>query len=228
MILSAFRSSGTALALAALFAALFAALLLPLWGAAPVQAQTSATDNSRRIAANEPGSALLAPARGDTAPGQPGAALAPKGGDATMDAHAPGAALAPKGGEALLAPDASAKAEEIEALIYEREPLTRVRIAIVNATGKPAGAAKVAVLLSDYRRRPLEDKMGLKIELVNLSTGYERTQAPAMVYYRPGFLRPALLLAQVVPGDTIVAAMRPAALKRAGVDVEVVVGEELP
>jgi len=120
------------------------------------------------------------------------------------------------------------QAEINENLLYEHVPPTRVRLAIVNATGQANGAAKVAVLLSEYRRRPLEEKMGLKIDVVNISTGYERTQAPAVVYYRPGFLRAAMLLAQAIPGDTMVSAMRPQALKRAGMDVEVVVGEPLP
>jgi hypothetical protein len=202
-----------------------AALILPVLASAPLHAQQTRRPAAFRIAANEPGAALTSPGSAlapDAAPGNTGAGTA-------SDAHAPGAAMAPKLPGAPGTPSAEPSKEDLtEALLYEREPLTRVRIAILNATGKPTGAAKVAVLLGDYRRRPLEDKMGLKIELVNISTSYQKTQAPAVVYYRPGFLRAALILARGIPGDTIVAAMRPEALKRAGVDVEVVVGEELP
>ena len=201
-------------------------LALQVLASAPLHAQRRARATvAPQIAANEPGSALTAPG----AAMAPVAPPAPPSGEATPAAPGTAAAAGPTAPSATAAPEGGpSKEEEIEALLYEREPLTRVRIAILNATGNPAGAAKVAVLLGDYRRRPLEDKMGLKIELVNLSTSYQKTQAPAVVYYRQGFLRAALILARAIPGDTMVSAMRPEALKRAGVDVEVVVGEELP
>jgi hypothetical protein len=200
----------------------------------------NAQDTSRRglpqIAANDatpgamgaPGSTLGAPGGGMGMPG--GGAMGPAGDQAPTAAGQPGAAMNPPGSAAAMAvpPEGPSQAEINEELIYEREPLTRVRIAIINASGQPNGAAKVAVLLNDYKRRPLEDKMGLQIEVVNISTGYERTQAPAVLYYRPGYLKAAMVLARAIPGDTMVSAMRPQALKRAGVDVEVVVGSALP
>jgi hypothetical protein len=205
-------------------------------------AQRASRSAGRQIAANDSTSGTLVPGAGLGAPGAglggPGTGMAPQGADAgnAPAPGAPGAALAPKDGAAPGQGPAGkegmggdpTQSEINEKLLYEHVPPTRVRIAVVNATGKPDGAAKVAVLLSEYRRRPLEDKLGLKIDLVNISTGYDRTQAPAVVYYRPGFLRAALLLAQAIPGDTMVSAMRPQALKRAGMDVEVVVGEALP
>jgi hypothetical protein len=215
--------------IASAVAALGVALLLAV---TPSVSAQQGSPILRQIAANDSpagGARLGTPG---AALGAPGAAMAPAGTEPKMaePGSTPGAAMAPKG------PGAASEgmggeptlAEKNQSLLYEHAAPTRVRIAIVNATGHPNGAAKVAVLLGEYQRRPLEDKMGLKIELVNLSTGYDRTKTPAVVYYRPGYLRAALLLAQAIPGDTMVAAMRPQALKRAGLDVEVVVGEALP
>jgi hypothetical protein len=201
-------------------------LALQLLASAPLHAQRRARATvAPQIAATEPGAIPMAPG----AAMAPAAAPASTGGDALPTAPGPGAAVGPTApGATAAAAGAPSKEELNETLLYEREPLSRVRIAILNATGKPAGAAKVAVLLGDYRRRPLEDKLGLKIELVNISSSDQKPQTPAVVYYRQGFLRAALILARAIPGDTMVAAMRPEALKRAGVDVEVVVGEELP
>jgi LytR cell envelope-related transcriptional attenuator len=108
------------------------------------------------------------------------------------------------------------------------EPPTRVRVAILNATGKTGGANKVAVLLGEYQRQVLEDQIGLQIEVVNLSNAENVRPGQSVIFYRPEFLRAALAMAKAIPGDQFVEPMRPAGLKRAGVDVEIVVGKELP
>ena len=226
------RDSRAALAGTALTAVLSLAVLMT-WAASAGAQQVALHDSkssSRLVAANDAPAGSAAPSATLGAPGAalggPGTGMAPKSEAAPPT---PGAAPVKPGSKAAAAISTEPTQAEInEALLYAHQPPTRVRIAIVNATGNPNGAAKVAVLLSEYRRLPLEDKMGLKIDVTNISTGYDRTQAPAVVYYRPGFLRAALLLAQAIPGDTMVSAMRPQALKRAGMDVEVVVGEALP
>jgi hypothetical protein len=108
------------------------------------------------------------------------------------------------------------------------EPPTRVRVAILNATGKPGGANKVAVLLGEYKRQALEDQIGLQIEVVNLSAADNVRPGQSILFYRPEFLRAALAMAKAIPGEQFVEPMRPAGLKRMGVDVEIVVGKELP
>jgi hypothetical protein len=190
----------------------------------PAQAQRISPSPAQHIAASEPVSGTMTPAAGI---GTPGAVLSGKERNAA-GVEQSGKAPAREGAAPGKTGTATPSAEPEESVLFEHEPPTRVRISILNATGAPDGAAKVAVLLGDYRRRHLEDKMGLKIELVNISTGDGRIPAPVAVYYRPGFLRAALLLARAIPGDTVVSAMRPQALKRAGVDVEVVVGQALP
>jgi len=106
--------------------------------------------------------------------------------------------------------------------------LTRVRIAVLNATGKERGAYRVALMLDAARRRPLENRMGLMIDLVNISSSEGYSRADTVVFYKPGFLRPALILAQAIPGQTLVEAMRPESMTRTGVDVEVLINRALP
>jgi hypothetical protein len=118
-------------------------------------------------------------------------------------------------------------ADDLDSLLGP-EPPTRVRVAILNATGKAGGANKVAVLLGEYKRQALEDQIGLQIEVVNLSATEIARPGQSILFYRPEFLRAALAMAKAIPGDQFVEPMRPASLKRAGVDVEIVVGKELP
>ena len=138
---------------------------------------------------------------------------------------------APQGGTsplgAALQPAAAEETSDTDSLLGP-EPPTRVRVAILNATGKPGGANKVAVLLGEYKRQALEDQIGLQIEVVNLSTAETIRPGQSIVFYRPEFLRAALAMAKAIPGEQFVEPMRPAGMKRAGVDVEIVVGKELP
>lgn len=171
------------------------------------------------------------PRAAEPAAGSPTSASAnpvPAGaGAATPASAAAAAATVPADGSVVPPPPAGLIAMEEEAE-GAGEPPTRVRIAILNATGKPGGANKIALLLSEVKRRALEDQIGLQIEVVNLSTAEGVRPGRSVLFYRPVFLRAALAMAQAIPGDQLVQPMRPAGLKRAGVDVEIVVGEELP
>jgi len=118
-------------------------------------------------------------------------------------------------------------AEEADSVLGP-EPATHVRVEILNATGKPGGANKVALLLAEYARRNLEDRIGMQIEVVNVSSAESERPGQSIVFYRPEFLRAALAMAKAIPGEQFVEPMRPAGMKRAGVDVEIVVGKELP
>ncbi len=149
---------------------------------------------------------------------------APQGADAKSGAVAPAApskAAAPAGADQQPTP-----AEQ--ALALDDDPPTRVRVAVLNASGKAGGANTVALLLGDYKRRALEDQLGLQIELVNLSTADLVRPGRTVIYYRPEFLRAALIMARAIPGEQYIAPMRPLELKKAGMDVEIVVGTELP
>lgn len=104
---------------------------------------------------------------------------------------------------------------------------TLARMAVVNASGTPTMGNQVALLLSDLRRLALERKMGMRLEVVNMSNTTERLPQ-TVIYYRDGFLRAALTVAEQLPGDQSLAPMSPPQTQRAGIDVEIWLGKELP
>ena len=222
--------AGTGVLLAVLTVALTC-----LAGAAPAQSSgtASALSSSARTAATAPATvpaqvAALPAASAMESVALPSGLMAPT--DAPLPPSAQGSAAAAPAGtpEAQAAQGRQETAgEDLDSLLGP-EPPTRVRVAILDATGKPGGANKVAVLLSQVKRRALEDQIGLQVDLVNVSTADTLTPGRSTLYYRPEFLHAALAIAEAIPGEQFVQPMRPAGLKRAGVDVEIVIGEILP
>lgn len=104
---------------------------------------------------------------------------------------------------------------------------TLVQVAIVNATSAPGLASQVSVLLTDVRRLALERQMGMRLEVVNASSTEERLTR-TVIYYREGFLRAALTIAEELPRDQRMEPMMPEQARRLGVDVEIWLGKELP
>ena len=103
-----------------------------------------------------------------------------------------------------------------------------VRVALLNTGDGLAGALQLNILLSRYRRQDLEERMGLKLEVVNISNARADHIEHTVLYYRPGFLRPALVLAEVIPGEQAVEPMSPRIEAKKTVDIQILVGKELP
>ncbi|MEE8435841.1 MAG: hypothetical protein V3S64_13740 [bacterium] len=100
-------------------------------------------------------------------------------------------------------------------------PSTRVRIAVLDISGTLIRANNIALLLTRFRRRELEEKIGMKIERANWSRDRKRPKRGNVVYYRSGFLRAAMLVAKAVPGEQTVMPMPKAFAAKTGVDVEI-------
>lgn len=107
-------------------------------------------------------------------------------------------------------------------------PSTAVRIAILDTTTSLQRAGRIAVLLTQFRKHELEQHIGMKIELSNISGIPERPAMGNVVFYRPEFLRAAALLAKAIPGEQIVRVMTPERQAMSAVDVEIVLGEPTP
>ena len=104
---------------------------------------------------------------------------------------------------------------------------TRVHVVVLNASGERGAATKVAVLLREYRRRALESRMGLRLEVVNVSNADTTGLAQSVIHFRSGYLRAAILIAEAMPGEQRIRPMREPG-RRVGVDVQILVGKELP
>ncbi len=104
----------------------------------------------------------------------------------------------------------------------------RVRVTLLNTADGLSGALQLNLLISRYRRQDLEKRMGLKLEVVNISNARADHIDHTVLYYRPGFLRSALILAEVIPGEQAVEPMSPRDLAKTTVDIQILVGKELP
>ena len=101
-------------------------------------------------------------------------------------------------------------------------------MAVLNASGRAKGAALITFLLEEYRRKELETKIGKLISVVNQSRLMGKRLKNSIISYRPGNLRAALIMADVIPGKQTVIPMVPESTPKIGVDVEIRVGMELP
>ncbi len=104
-------------------------------------------------------------------------------------------------------------------------PSTRVRVAVMDSSPKMVRAGRVAVLLTRFRKRDLEATIGMKIDLVNVSSIFDKPVRKNIVTYRPGYMRAALLIAKAIPGEQSIAPLRPEIRKKDGVDIEILLGD---
>jgi hypothetical protein len=107
-------------------------------------------------------------------------------------------------------------------------PSTAVRVAILDAAPSLQRAGRIAVLLTQFRKRDLEQHIGMKIELANVSSIPAQPAMGNVVFYRPAFLRAAALLAKEIPGEQSVRIMPPERQAVSGVDVEILLGQNAP
>jgi hypothetical protein len=103
-----------------------------------------------------------------------------------------------------------------------------VRVAILDAAPSLQRAGRIAVLLTQFRKRDLEQHIGMKIELANVSSIPAQPAMGNVVFYRPAFLRAAALLAKEIPGEQSVRIMPPERQAVSGVDVEILLGQNAP
>lgn len=105
---------------------------------------------------------------------------------------------------------------------------TLVRIVVLNGSGVSGKAGEVGILLAELRRHMLERQLGQRVEVVNISNATTFDRLETVIYYRPGFLRAALAVAQALPGDQAVAPTPPDRLGRRGIDLEILLGKDMP
>jgi len=107
-----------------------------------------------------------------------------------------------------------------------RPPSTRVRITILDKNRAIERGTRVGVLIGRHRKRYLESKIGMKVDVTNISSLNDFRYHENVVYYRPGFMHAAMLIAREIPGAQNVAPMERPTLGKEGIDLEVVLGDE--
>lgn len=113
----------------------------------------------------------------------------------------------------------------VSAMMVYRKP-TRLQLSILNASSYPNVAHRLAILLERHQRRNLENRVGMKLQITNISSVKEKTVLPkTKIYFRPNYLSAALALAQAIPGEQIIERMAWDRRGKLGIDVEIYVGE---
>ena len=100
-----------------------------------------------------------------------------------------------------------------------------LRISIISTAKDRQRTMEVATLLQDHQRMVLQRRIGMQVDVVRIIT--KRRAPPAdTIRYQPGFLRAALQLSRVIPGQQLVEVLRGKTLvqaraSRGKVDVQV-------
>jgi hypothetical protein len=113
----------------------------------------------------------------------------------------------------------------VAALLMYQQPL-QLNVSVLNASTKDQNAQRLAILLDRQQRQKLEEQVGMRLKVTNISSVREGMVLPrTKIYFRPNFMKAALTLSEVIPGEQIVEQMPSSHKGRMGTDVEVYVGE---
>ncbi|MGK0290744.1 MAG: hypothetical protein ACI86H_002206 [bacterium] len=108
-------------------------------------------------------------------------------------------------------------------VIYRKPAL--MQVSIFNASGKSKRAFKLSNFLAYQKKKAIERALGIRFEIINISNAHRFNYEHTVIYFRKNFLKPALLLAKLIPGDQRVARMvNPD--NKSGVDIEIFLGKD--
>ena len=101
----------------------------------------------------------------------------------------------------------------------------QLNVAILNASPYLGGAQRLAVILDRQQKRMIEKRMGMKLKIVNISSVREQTILPkTKIYFHANFLKAALILAEVLPGEQILEPVPDSRVSNLATDVKIYVG----
>ena len=111
------------------------------------------------------------------------------------------------------------------AMLAYRKPF-RLNLAVLDASGKLGSAQRLAVVLEQQQRRRIEQRIGMRLEVVNISSvPGESNLRRTKIYYRPNMLKAAVILAEVIPGEQIVEQFPAIRGMNQTTDIEIYVGQ---
>jgi hypothetical protein len=126
-----------------------------------------------------------------------------------------------------------AKAERQQALLTARQPVDEVlqqyhrpsimQLSIINASNLTKRAYELSVYLGKEKRQDIEELLGIKLDIVNISNAKNDMHEQSTIYFRPNFLKAALFLATIIPGEQRLIPID-STRERLGVDIEVYLG----
>jgi hypothetical protein len=104
---------------------------------------------------------------------------------------------------------------------YQRPSI--MQLSIINASGWAKRAYKLSVFLGREKKKDIEESLGIKLDIVNISNAKNDRHNQSTIYFRDNFLKPALFLARLIPGEQKLVPIS-SKRKRLGVDIEIYLG----
>ncbi len=101
---------------------------------------------------------------------------------------------------------------------------TTLQVAIYNANGVPKSAYKLSVYLGKVKKRQIEERLGVHFDIINIVDTPLR-YAQTIIYFRENYLKSALFLASLIPGDQRILPLPNQELST-GVDILIYVGKD--
>ena len=115
--------------------------------------------------------------------------------------------------------------ESVEAILQQYKKPSIMQVSIFNASGYAKRAYGLSVYLGKLKKTHIEESLGMKMEIVNISNAPNMDHKHSTIYFRNNFLKPALFLAQLIKGDQRVMPLDNPESKL-GVDIEIYLGRD--
>ena len=113
----------------------------------------------------------------------------------------------------------------ITALMSYRK-FDQIKISVLNASPNKGAAQKLVAMLVRKHRKNIEKRMGMNLKVVNISSVNQKTVlTKTKVYFHPNFLRAALILAEVLPGEQVLEPFPDSRKSKISNDLQIYVGK---
>jgi hypothetical protein len=113
----------------------------------------------------------------------------------------------------------------VEAILQRYRKPSVMQISLFNASGYSKRAYGLSVYLGKLKKEYIEESLGMKMEIVNISNSRDKHHKVSTIYFRNNYLKPALFLAKLIKGDQRVVPL-PGQEEREGVDIEIYLGKD--
>ncbi|NQU65720.1 MAG: hypothetical protein HQ517_15775, partial [SAR324 cluster bacterium] len=111
----------------------------------------------------------------------------------------------------------------VEEVLQKYQRPSIMQLSIINASGWQKRAYKLSVFLGREKKKEIEESLGIKLDIVNISNDKNDQHKQSTIYFRNNFLKPALFLAKLIPGEQKLVPIS-STRERLGVDIEIYLG----
>ena len=115
--------------------------------------------------------------------------------------------------------------KSLNEIIKQFHKPTVMQVSILNGSGAAKKAYQLSVFLGSLQKRNIEERLGVKMDIVNISNTVQSSKKPTTIFYRENFLKSALYISNLIDGEQHLIPMVNQAGKM-GVDIEIYLGKD--